>query len=130
MPLVQAAPETLLSEIESARQQSDRLFDILRPHALYDRPIAERHRVIFYIGHLDGFVAIQIAREGAGRESPDAKFDLLFQAGIDPDASHLPTDTPADWPSVDEVRQYVTRCRARVGEAVDDCAEDYIMMAL
>jgi formylglycine-generating enzyme required for sulfatase activity len=129
MPLVEATPATLLSEIQSAREQSDRLFEILRPEALYDRPIAQRHRVIFYIGHLDGFDAIQIAREGAGKKSPDPAFDSLFQAGIDPDSGHLPTDTPADWPSLQQVRNYVQRCRRRVDEAIDECAEEYVLLS-
>ncbi len=130
MPLVEATPSKLLSDIQLARMQSDRLFGILKPEALYERPIAERHRVIFYIGHLEGFDAIQIAREGVGRKSPDSELDSLFQAGIDPDSSHLPADVPADWPSLDRVRKYVERCRQRVDEALDECREDIILMAL
>ena len=38
-----------------ARAQSDRLFAMLRPDAFYDRPIPERHRIIFYLGHLEAF---------------------------------------------------------------------------
>jgi formylglycine-generating enzyme required for sulfatase activity len=110
--------------------ESDRLFEILKPEALYERPIAERHRVVFYIGHLDGFEAIQISREGAGKKSPDPELDSLFQAGIDPDSSSLPTDTPADWPSLDQVYGYAQRCRERVDSALDQCAEDIILMAL
>jgi formylglycine-generating enzyme required for sulfatase activity len=131
MPLVVAARcANLLQEIKTAREQSDHLFDTLIPEALYDRPIAERHRVVFYIGHLDGFDAIQIAREGAGKKSPDATYDALFQAGIDPDAAHLPTDTPGDWPALPRVREYVDRCRVRVDEAIDDCSEEIALMAL
>ena len=130
MPFVEATAANLISEIHSARVGSDRLFEILRPEALYQRPIAERHRVIFYIGHLDGFDAIQIAREGARKKSPDPAFDALFQAGIDPDSAHLPKDTPADWPTLEEVRSYVVRCRERVDEAIDRCPEDIILMAL
>lgn len=130
MPLVEATPATLLSEMQSVREQSDRLFDILRPEAIYDRPIAQRHRVIFYIGHLDGFDAIQIAREGTGKKSPDTAFDSLFQAGIDPDSSHLPSDTPSDWPSLQQVREYVQRCRARVDEAFEECSEDSVLLSI
>jgi formylglycine-generating enzyme required for sulfatase activity len=130
MPVVQATPANLLSELYSVRRQSDRLFDILRPEALYDRPIAQRHRVIFYIGHLDAFDAIQIACEGGGMKSPDPALDSLFQAGIDPDSSHLPTDTPKDWPSVEQIRGYVQRCRKRVDEAIDDCPEELVLMAI
>ncbi len=130
MPLVEAAPSKLLSDIQSARLESDRLFSIIKPEALYERPIAERHRIIFYIGHLDGFDAIQIAREGAAKKSPDPKLDALFQAGIDPDSSHLPVDVPADWPSLVKVHQYVQRCRERVDACLDEAAEDIVLMAL
>jgi formylglycine-generating enzyme required for sulfatase activity len=110
--------------------EGDRLFDILKPEALYERPIAERHRVIFYVGHLDGFDAIQIARDGAGRKSPDPGLDTLFQAGIDPDSAHLPADTPADWPAVDQVRKYVNECRKRIDEALPRVPAEIALMAL
>lgn len=130
MPLVEATTSKLLSEIQPVRRESDRLFEILRPEAVYERPIAERHRVVFYIGHLDGFDAIQIAREGAGKKSPDPILDSLFQAGIDPDSSNLPSDKAADWPSLDQIRDYVNRCRERVDEALDQCPEEIVLMAL
>src|SRR5919199_994492 len=100
MPTLDLAATRLLQEIQTARVESDRLFSILKPEALYKRPIAERHRVVFYVGHLDGFDFIQICREGLGIESEDKSLDALFQAGIDPDASHLPNDKPSDWPSL------------------------------
>ena len=34
-----------------AREQTDELFRLVRPDALYERPIPERHRIIFYLGH-------------------------------------------------------------------------------
>jgi len=45
----------LLGRIHDARESSDALFALVRPSALYDRPIPERHRIIFYIGHLEAF---------------------------------------------------------------------------
>lgn len=130
MPIVEATPKQLLFEIEAARKESDRFFRILKPEALYERPIAQRHRVLFYIGHLDGFDAIQIARTAAGRKSHDPDLDALFQAGIDPDSGHLPQDTPADWPSLEGVYQYVQTCRERVDETMDEVSEDILLMAL
>lgn len=131
MPLLEvAASAKLLNEIQSARKESDQLFNVLRPEALYERPIAERHRVVFYIGHLDGFDAIQISREGARTASPDPELDALFQAGIDPDSRHLPTDQPSDWPTLDQINAYVARCRERVNAAMDQCPEDVWLMAI
>ena len=45
----------LLSSLAQARTMTDELFGIVRPEALYARPIAERHRIAFYIGHLEAF---------------------------------------------------------------------------
>jgi len=38
-----------------ARRRSDALFNLLREDAFYERPIPERHRIIFYVGHLEAF---------------------------------------------------------------------------
>ncbi len=113
-----------------ARAESDRLFGILKPEALYERPIAERHRVLFYIGHLDGFDSIQICREGLGIASPDPDLDRLFQAGIDPDSNNLPSDQPSDWPTVEQVRDYVDRCRQHVDANLARAPEETVAMAL
>lgn len=129
MPVIEVT-KSLHTELQSARAESDGLFSILKPQALYERPIAERHRVIFYIGHLDGFDSIQICREGLGLPSFDPQLDALFQAGIDPDAAHLPSDTPADWPSLEEIRKYVIRCREQVDKHLEDAPEDTVAMAV
>ncbi len=119
-----------LLELQAARRESDRLFEMLTAEAMYERPIAQRHRVLFYLGHLDGFDAIQICREGLGMKLLEPQLDNLFQAGIDPDSSHLPTDTPADWPSLPQVRSYINRCRALVDENIDRAPLDVVLMAL
>ena len=130
MPVINDALGELAEEIRSARRESDILFGVLDSKALYERPIAERHRVIFYIGHLDAFDSIQICREGLGMKSPDPELDTLFQAGIDPDPAHLPSDTPADWPSLEKTKQYVERCRRRVDENLPHAPQNVGMMAL
>jgi len=130
MEVLESTKTNLLEEIRKARIASDQLFKVLTPEAIYDRPIADRNRVIFYIGHLDGFDSIQICREGLGLKSTDPEFDSLFQAGIDPDSSHLPTDTPADWPTSSQVDEYVRRCRQRVDAHLDQAPEDVVQMAL
>lgn len=126
----QTARSELLQQIRRARTQSERLFGILKPEALFERPIALRHRVIFYVGHLDGFDSIQICREGLGLKSPDPELDALFQAGIDPDSSALPQDTAADWPSLEQVQAYAARSQRHVDENLERASEDVICMAL
>jgi formylglycine-generating enzyme required for sulfatase activity len=79
---------------------------------------------------LDGFDSIQICREGIGVESTDAELDRLFQAGIDPDSSNLPSDKPADWPSPESVQAYVRRCRNHVDNYLERAPEEVVLMAL
>src|SRR4051812_33745867 len=130
MEVIESTKTDLLKEIRKARVASDQLFQVLTPEALYDRPIAERHRVIFYVGHLDGFDSIQICREGLGLKSKDPELDSLFQAGIDPDSSNLPTDTPADWPTLSQVSDYVRRRREHVDTHLEKAPEEVVHMAI
>ncbi len=120
----------LHDELLLAREKSDRLFEILLPQFLYDRPIAERHRVVFYVGHLDAFDFIQICREGLGVPSREPKLDALFQAGIDPDSGHLPTDVPSDWPALDRIKAYVHQTRETVDRFLEEAPADAVHMAL
>ena len=130
MSAITAAISNRIDEVRSARVESDRFFDIIRPEAIYERPINARHRVIFYIGHLDGFDSIQICREGLGIKSFDPALDDLFQAGIDPDSGHLPQDQPADWPSLERVNQYVAHCRSHVDRYLETAPEELVAMAI
>jgi hypothetical protein len=110
------APSPLLVRLRAARQRTDALFEWLRPHALLERPIAERHRLIFYVGHLDAFDWNLVSRGCAGRPSRHEAFERLFAFGIDPVDGELPTDGPEAWPALDEVRAFVTACRRDVDE--------------
>lgn len=114
--------------LRKVRAQSDGLFEVIEPSSIYDRPIDARHRVIFYVGHLDGFDSIQICREALGLTSPDSDLDQLFQAGIDPDSGHLPADQPSDWPSLEQVRGYVARCRERVDRYASSAPPQFLQM--
>jgi gamma-glutamyl hercynylcysteine S-oxide synthase len=44
--------QVLQQRLNSARQLTDSIFRLLTPDALYSRPIPERHRLVFYLGHL------------------------------------------------------------------------------
>ena len=48
-------PQDLLLRLADARQRTDELFHLVKSDSLYERPIPERHRIIFYIGHLEAF---------------------------------------------------------------------------
>ena len=49
-------PTTHLTRaLAHARAATDALFELVRPEAFYDRPVPERHRMIFYFGRLEAF---------------------------------------------------------------------------
>jgi ergothioneine biosynthesis protein EgtB len=101
----------LRERLAAARAQTDRLFALVRPGALYERPVAERHRLVFYRGHLEAF-DWNLLREpllDARSFAPD--LDRLFAFGIDPVGTALPSDQPDDWPPIDEIERYNERLR-------------------
>src|SRR5215467_12803756 len=100
----------LLDRLDQARSATDSLFALLRPEALYDRPIPERHRVVFYIGHLEAFDRNLLA-PALGLESYYPDLDRLFAFGIDPVGNNLPSDQPSDWPRLPQVVQYKKHVR-------------------
>jgi iron(II)-dependent oxidoreductase len=102
---------SLLRRLGAARASSDELFGIVRPEAFYDRPIPERHRIIFYIGHLEAFDWNLLGRRHFDLPASDPTFDQLFAFGIDPVGGGLPTDTPQDWPARAQVAAYNQRLR-------------------
>jgi gamma-glutamyl hercynylcysteine S-oxide synthase len=106
----------LLQRIANARERSDALFRLVRPQSLYDRPIPERHRIIFYVGHLEAFDLNLLKESVPGLKSSRPEFDRLFAFGIDPVGGGLPSDQPSEWPSLEAVRDYVSGIRARLDE--------------
>lgn len=122
MPVAQrevAVRHELLDRLADARTNTDRLFDLIKPEFLYDRPIAERHRIIFYVGHLDAFDWNLLRERAIGAEAFHPEFDRLFAFGIDPVGGGLPTDLPKDWPPVAEVREYVARVRRTLDDGLE-----------
>src|SRR4029077_7572717 len=107
----------ILARLQRARERSEELFKIVRPSALYDRPVPERHRIIFYLGHLEAF-DWNLLGERLGLSSFDPDFDKLFAFGIDPVEGGLPTDQPKDWPSSDQVRDYNKLLREKLDAAI------------
>jgi ergothioneine biosynthesis protein EgtB len=101
----------LQTRLNQARQRTDEVFQIVREEAMYDRPINERHRIIFYTGHVEAFDWNLLANRAFGLRSFHQSFDKLFAFGIDPVGGGLPTDKPSDWPSRQEIERYNMRLR-------------------
>lgn len=127
MPIAQSDPvvaPTMLDRISDARRRSDALFDIVKSEALYDRPIPERHRILFYVGHLEAFDWNLLHDNVFGLKRFHPEFDRLFAFGIDPVGGGLPTDQPSDWPSLAKVRDYVREIRAALDEKLSDASPE------
>jgi ergothioneine biosynthesis protein EgtB len=101
----------ILGRLAEARAVTDDLFRMVDKGSLYDRPIPERHRIVFYLGHLEAFDWNLIAGQALELESTHERFDHLFAFGIDPVGSGLPADQPSDWPRVAEIEAYDLRVR-------------------
>jgi ergothioneine biosynthesis protein EgtB len=106
--------DQLLARLAEARSMTDDLFRVVRTEALYDRPISERHRIVFYIGHLEAFDWNLIAGQALGLGPAHEEFDRLFAFGIDPVGGGLPTDQPVDWPHFSEIEAYNIRVRQKL----------------
>ena len=108
----------LHTRIVQARQRSDELFGIVRDEAMYERPIAERHRIIFYVGHLEAFDWNLLAQRAFGLSSFNPTLDQLFAFGIDPVGGGLPDDKAGDWPDRETIGRYNQRLRDELDQAI------------
>lgn len=109
--------QSLSLRLKEARARTDSLFDLLPPNSFYARPIPERHRLIFYLGHLEAF-DWNLLSNVPGLKSHEPTFDELFAFGIDPVGGGLPKDRPGDWPGIAQVERYNRRLREQLDRAL------------
>jgi ergothioneine biosynthesis protein EgtB len=107
----------LLQRLAEARAHTDALFAGLSAEALYERPVAERHRLVFYIGHLEAFDWNLLAAQAPSHQPA---YDRLFAFGIDPVGTALPQDQPQDWPPLRDVLAYRDEIRRAVDARLAD----------
>jgi ergothioneine biosynthesis protein EgtB len=112
--------QNLLARLAGSRDLTDRLFKVVRPDSFYERPIPERHRIIFYVGHLEAFDWNLLAGHDNALGPFHPEFDKLFAFGIDPVGGGLPDDRPADWPLLDEIHRYNHQVRQRLDALLGD----------
>ncbi len=113
-----------------AREFTDKMFGMVRPDSLYERPIPERHRIVFYLGHLEAFDWNLIGRYALDMAPFHAGFDRLFAFGIDPPPGKLPCDQPSDWPGLAEVARYNARVRDELDTVLDEVPEQLLHVAI
>ena len=117
--LIEPLSRALIGRLAEARSRTDELFSLLKPDAIYDRPIPERHRIIFYAGHLEAFDWNLLRERLLSAKSFTPEYDRLFAFGIDPVDGGLPSDQPQDWPKVDQVESYVRHLREEIDRGLD-----------
>ena len=101
------------------RERTRTLFDLVAgggaegDGAYYKRPIALRHPIVFYEGHLPAFSFNTLVKKGLGGPSIDPRLEALFARGIDPHevakARRLKADSTTFAASVRDGRP-ATRC--------------------
>ena len=133
-PTAVAVPQALTQQVANARRRTDELFSLVSADALYERPIPERHRIVFYIGHLEAFDWNLLAGRVFGLKNFHPEFDRLFAFGIDPVGGGLPDDQPSDWPALSQVRDYAAKIRqildANLLKEVPDSAPEFPLNTL
>ncbi len=123
MPLPAPEAETrlsLLRRLENTRAQTDALLQVVRRKAFYGRPIPERHRLIFYLGHLEVFDWNMIGRYTFQLDPLNERLERLLAFGIDPTDGNLPTDQPSDWPRIEEVEAFNRQLRAALDTRLEN----------
>ena len=113
-----AMMQELQQRLVDARRRTDEIFSLVKPDAFYERPIPERHRIIFYIGHLEAFDWNLLGERVFGLKSFHPEFDRLFAFGIDPVGGGLPDDQPSAWPPVRQVHEYAAKIRQILDESL------------
>lgn len=109
----------LSAYFENTWQLYEDLFaSIDAPDALYVRPDALRHPLVFYLGHTAAFYANKLRLAGLLSDGVDDELDVLFARGVDPHSAAELGDN-GGWPDVSTVRAYRERVRDRVRSVID-----------
>lgn len=111
--------DELIERYDRGRARSRAIFDLLDEDAYYSRPIALRHPIVFYEGHLPAFSFNTLIKRGLGRPPIDERLERLFARGIDPHESQADaTGVAAGWPTRREVQQYADEADRQIRDAL------------
>jgi len=114
----------LVDRYRRNRARSHQLFALLSDAAYYSQPIALRHPIVFYEGHLPGFSFNALIKKALGGPSLDRRLEDLFARGIDPHESSVkgPQATQPDlrWPSRETVRAFAAEADRIVIDALSN----------
>ena len=102
------------------RERSAALFDLLVGEAYYSQPIALRHPIVFYEGHLPAFSFNALVKRALGKPGIDEHLERLFARGIDPEsAGRSSKDRPDGWPGRDVVRAFAAEADRQVLDSLE-----------
>ncbi|EFQ30701.1 uncharacterized protein GLRG_05845 [Colletotrichum graminicola M1.001] len=92
---------------------------MLPKEELLDKPIKLRNACVFYLGHIPGFLDIQLTKTTKTLPTEPAGFQPMFERGIDPDVDnpekcHSHSEIPDEWPPVEQILEYQQRVRSRL----------------
>ena len=104
----------LIAWYQRNRRRSRAIFDLVADEAYYNRPIAQRHPLVFYEGHLPAFSFNTLVNRGLGQPSIDERLQSLFARGIDPSESDHTSGNAVHWPERSDVRQFADEADRRV----------------
>ena len=112
--------ESLLDWYRRNRERSRAIFDLVSDEAYYSQPIALRHPLVFYEGHIPAFSFNTLVKKGLGAPSIDGTLESLFARGIDPheSATGAPADARSRWPSREAVRAFADEADRQVIDAL------------
>lgn len=104
------------------RSRSRALFDMISEEAYFTRPIALRHPIVFYEGHLPAFSFNTLVKRGLGRPSIDPRLEALFARGIDPRESAAGTGGGTverqSWPARETIQSFAEEADRQVLDAL------------
>jgi len=108
------------------RARSRALFDLVDDEAYYTKPIALRHPIVFYEGHLPAFSFNTLVKKALGGASIAVSFGPAVSRGIDPHETAGPKETAADaaWPTREVVHQFAEEADHQVLRALANADVD------
>ena len=107
----------LIDVYEQTRARSRAIFDLVADHAYYDQPIALRHPIVFYEGHLPAFTFNTLVKRALGRPGIDAALEQIFARGIDPETV-VGAEAGHGWPARRAVEAFAAEVDAQVVECL------------
>jgi iron(II)-dependent oxidoreductase len=111
--------DQLIAHYDRGRARSKAIFDLIDENAYYSQPIALRHPIVFYEGHLPAFSFNTLIKRGLGRPGIDARLEQLFARGIDPHESRAGAGgAAAGWPSRREVQEFANEADRQIRDAL------------